>query len=867
MGSKRAFFSNKTQSDGANRSANSILTLDKSTEPWPVQIAKASRILNIDLDTGWNNLLVEDEASFRRGKIAVDPRIDWTLKWLLKRLEPQGDQPTMQCCSSMSWVLLKELVILCKTATVARLFRVHRFISILEATFRLLRDSPVRALENLQSEEHSAAEDSSSDTLSNDQTETFKKSTKDGSNLPSSAPASPANMMEAFTAACYTLQQVVSLTTLDRTNHQDYAAEHLKHALKSSPHQLANVLSGAFSITNNFLQMQNRKASHLSSESSQDSTERYPYAYQTWLSPTIDLWKLHLKDLGNLSAHISDRAFISKCTIPALQFLHMCHASSSRPTEISRVRKSIESLLLTHVVLPMRANFMGKITQKGLAETEAADSFPRLSDELVPALNDESLTLNSMTLRSHELRDDKQLPRYFKITLLSLFFEVATRARPRPSQKIRQLEDPWLEQVFLELEKCATSILPTPPAVNAEKNHKQLLKWLLQRSYHEKVQLSLITLGHVLEKGSGLFDDASNVQFEWRLISLCLSIDADLLVLPDKNAKSVQPYSYKPPNKYLIATLAAITLPLPGNAEEQQFVVHNVIIPLLDGFCHARDVPGFIEHWKEQLSIVEQRRELMNCEENDIPFDNSSWEDEALLAAVANSLESLTGEQVREILDTAFSNFKALIQDKTKGKALQDIVVFDCVFRGIATEQNTAKLAKLAESVFIMLESTAKLPGTWPLRYRWRLWRIMTSIISRWSPKLYPQLKSSTQLAICHAFEIISRIPEWQSREDLVDHAELQNAFIFLSSLAWLDDQLWRNEIFSSRERALEATRKVLAVMQPFCQKVELDIRSTFMNHSENTVTCFRPGVPEYPAHTLYLNCMQHALCSPKVFE
>ena len=67
----------------------SILTVNKSQEPFPAQIDTVCRILGIDLNADWTNLLGSGGEPLPYQYNASDPRPQWALRWLLKHLQPE----------------------------------------------------------------------------------------------------------------------------------------------------------------------------------------------------------------------------------------------------------------------------------------------------------------------------------------------------------------------------------------------------------------------------------------------------------------------------------------------------------------------------------------------------------------------------------------------------------------------------------------------------------------------------------------------------------------------------------------------------------------------------------------------------------
>lgn len=97
----------KTQSWNGNLKANwdksvtrgfshrSILNLDKSDEPFSIQIAVACDILGINLKEPSSYLLSDVEQ--QEDQTTYGPQEEWTLRWLLKNLQSTDLQPARKC--------------------------------------------------------------------------------------------------------------------------------------------------------------------------------------------------------------------------------------------------------------------------------------------------------------------------------------------------------------------------------------------------------------------------------------------------------------------------------------------------------------------------------------------------------------------------------------------------------------------------------------------------------------------------------------------------------------------------------------------------------------------------------------------------
>ncbi|KAL9100324.1 MAG: hypothetical protein Q9163_004287 [Psora crenata] len=820
---------------------NSILTLEKSTELWPAQIAKASHILDIDLVAAWAKLF-EGGVTARSSEefIAVDPRIDWTLKWLLKRLVPEGGHPSRQCHEFNSWVLLYELIIRCPTSTVARVLKTFRYVYTLESIFRCLRESIVRKLVKQKQCNGSGSEfeASSSDTLVISEKSTPKKRKRDGSEVLQAAPYPTHYAVDKlFSAICGAVHHIIQLTQRHPERSPNYAVEHMKDALRAPPEVLANILGDAFFMATHFMQTPLYRPRQRNSSMLELAKGLEAINYTSCLTPMIKLWDLQLSSPRNLSVHLSQHAYLYNCTVPSLQLLQTGKEDPSCAAEKDTLMKHVERLLIDHVILPSHASFLS-----GFGSSEVEDEHLQLglSDALISALEGPILEPKASDSRANQNTQE-----HMKMTLLSLLFGLAIKARPRHLQKLRQIEDPWLEHLFCELDKCAAALLVPNTVSNIHKEHISLLTWLLERCFNAQVMLGSDVLGGVIEKSSGLWERPNGLQIEWQLLGLCLSIDPKLFVLPSPSPNVEHKVVYRQPKKFLIALLGALTTYQPRNGEEKQQVLHEVLLPLLSGFAAAHEFPAFIEHWKEQLSRI-QAKDPSTYHGGGISRSHYCiWEDDALLAAASTWIDSLTAPQIHKILLETLKYLDANLSDplKTQVLPLQVLAVTECVLRGLAKEDTIDRLADDAQSIFALLGDVVERQATLSEEHRWRIWRTMTAIVQRWPPShTHARIRKSAQPAICHASELINRTPDWQPSQTMADYTESYHAFTFVLSHGWLSDHFWHKETFSSFQLALGAVRKILDIMKPFCEEVQQQRWETLQSQEEYH-EAFIPGV------------------------
>ena len=539
------------------------------------------------------------------------------------------------------------------------------------------------------------------------------------------------------------------------------------------------------------------------------------------------------------------------------------------------VIESLEELLINHLILPLRSSLLDLKSANRVEEEVSLASF---SDRMVSLLKQFLPQLESPSLRA-----DRKTDRHLALSMMSLLFDVAINCRPRNTSKLRRLENPWLEQLFVKLEKCAVTLFPLVSSVRAQKDHIRVIKWMLRKAVDHQVQLSFSVLTTLLDQSSGLFqnvsynhsetrvDDEDDNNIEWGFISLCIFNDSNAFVIPSSSATKNEKYGYRPPNKYLSALLRSITDETCYHSLEEDkdydFKIQNVVVPLCDAFIGARDLTGFLGHWREQLSIIQERQASHGKHFNLGP---NIWEDERLLLHIAQSVESsLTAGQIVEVLSSATHVLAPSIPNVLGSNPipLESLILLDCVCIGIYKDETLAKLERIILSVFSLLGELVSRPPTIFSGYGWRIWRIKATITDRWSSlRDSSVLRRKAHSAICMASELINRISSDLTLSDNLDLTEESYAFRFMLKFAATEDSFWEDVQFSSRKRILLAVTKLLDIMEPFCRRISHDHFGTIMRAnqiSKSEQSSFRIS----PVDRFFFDCIDAILESADVLR
>lgn len=540
---------------------------------------------------------------------------------------------------------------------------------------------------------------------------------------------------------------------------------------------------------------------------------------------------------------------------------------------MAEVIRSLEGLLVNHIILPLRKSFLNlELTnefEKDVSLTSFGDRTASLLKQFLPQLESPFLRANWKT--------DKHLA----LTMVSLLFDIAVSCRPRNSAKLRRLENPWLEQLFIELAKCAETRFPPVSSFRAQKDHIRVIKWMLRKAVDHQVQLSLSTIKALLDQTSGLFriigdshtgthvDVEDDNQIEWGLVSLCIFNDANTFVVPSSSASDNENYSYRPPNKYLSALLRNVTDEMCYESleedKEYDYKLLRVIEPLCKAFTSARDLTGFLEHWREQLSIVQERQESQGNYFDLVP---SIWEDERLILYVAQSIESsLTAGQLDRVLSTAAHDLAPSIPNvlNDNSMSLASLIILDCVCTGLSKDEMLVKLDTVALSLFSLLGILVSSPSKMLSPHGWRVWRIMAKITDRWSSLRDSAIfKRKAHPSICMASELINRISSELTLHDNVDLTEELYAFRFILKFAAMEDSFWEDLQFSSRQKILLAVTKLLDIMEPFVHRISHDHFGTMMRPDAMTGR-EQLSLKISPMDKFYFDCIDEIIESPDV--
>ena len=550
---------------------------------------------------------------------------------------------------------------------------------------------------------------------------------------------------------------------------------------------------------------------------------------------------------------------------------------SDSHNEAKAVEQLLQDLVVKHIIMPFRAQVSIETRH---SESQAEDASEAFKSEIVSAFQGfkyphpaDSGSSDSDSDYNKE-RESSKIASHLVITMLSTLFKTAINCCQRNTVPQRRAEGLWLQELFSQLLKCAATPLPHASLQQIQKSHARLARWLLRHSLNHGLRLSSSELEPLLDHDSGLFAKEDSYM-DWELISLCLQVEASLFTSPTLPANCHESYGYRAPNKYLTSLLSKLTKQGSGLTSEHfsnyQSILSEVVLPLASAFAIARDLSGFVGHWREQLDNVEkQQNEVLSSHS----YPQHLWEDDRLIKHVAGLISvHLTADQINQILHMTEGHLAicGADSDPTAPKAskfLASLVTINAVIIGIVHEDQIISLERTALSIYSIVQCLFDSISPMKPIYRWRLWRILATISDQWKHeyKWWDSRQSSFSL-ISRATSLITQVPTWNVSIAELEAREVLHAFRFLLGFTEAEDHYRRDiQSFSSREKIRHAVDVLVSVMEPFISRIAGDHFETVKAHPAAA------NESPSPSHiicveVLYLKCMNYLVNHPAILE
>ena len=402
--------------------------------------------------------------------------------------------------------------------------------------------------------------------------------------------------------------------------------------------------------------------------------------------------------------------------------------------------QTIEALLRAHVILPARNAFVhGKRMVEG--------------NEGISTIATQELLTPLAEAVSEELKASPAQSKSHSLGAIPILFSVALKHVELDTPKRRITETPWLQALFVQLANCAISNFPVSQPICLDDRCIDVLENMLRLSVEHKLVLDLSILQSIVLFLSGISGIGLSPRVKWTLIGLCLGIDPNLAItLPVKNKGSESNSAVQA--NVLGSVLTKITTlgfrECDDVSRDYGVMLHNVILPLLRGFIRARNLPGLIDVWKQQIVAWEQLKAFPAGSDIRSKYAMSIWEDEVLSRAVSENLEpGLTRGQMLHTLQQ-FSARMVTSGDVMSSNAVEtcaEITILDCFVYGVKVETTPPAIKKQLDFVLGSLLATKEDDSVEP--YSWRVWRTLATAARHWPPGGYNSSSSTTLLEVC----------------------------------------------------------------------------------------------------------------------
>ena len=506
--------------------------------------------------------------------------------------------------------------------------------------------------------------------------------------------------------------------------------------------------------------------------------------------------------------------------VPLLQLLATYQTLSAPRPKTETTVKTLETLLAESVILPARASFLS--SKRSRMGPDVATNLILCKDLLTP--------LSKFTL--YETQEKSPV---------ATFYSIAIRYLPRETPKQRTTEDPWLQSLFRQLVEILSSIH------SPSQNLIGTVKFMLHEAVDNHLLLESSLVKMVLSEFSGLLSNDSDV-LDWDLVTICLKLNSDIFIVPSPQRE---------PNIFLTSLLtriAGMSFELPVDHDHRYGeILFNVIIPLVQAFAHARDLPRFIDHWKEELTHEQE----MIINSNAVP---SIWEDDRISQAVADLVEtSLTIGQVSQILLAGLADLPLHVSSNTR--PLASLLILECVLNGCTSDGNIEEFTEAARSTYSSVLELFPKKDCWHTLKRWRAWRLLTTINIRWPVLLpMPELESAENDAICIAFEFLDK------GASCPNFAEQLYAFNYILGFAALEVS-GRQVLHRAAHQTIKRALGIILDHQ--------EIINDLLRSEEWVTSRHRGRIPEWngrsdgieSAEILMMVCQARTLCSPEAFQ
>lgn len=440
--------------------------------------------------------------------------------------------------------------------------------------------------------------------------------------------------------------------------------------------------------------------------------------------------------------------------------------------DVSLVTHSIEKLIALHVVLPARSTFMesgGAGIDYSKDEDPDWSAVQPVTSTFKPLFEDRSGV--DMDCNGMHVDITSKDPCVFAATwksaeLIPTFYNIVARSVPRDSFRRQNTEASWLETVFVALAELAYS--SSRKSSGNASGFIPLLEQLFIVVRARKINLSLHTfLTHAAY--TGLLKGKENPnEVRWSLTTLLIDLGVDIF-LPNSG--------FKDSSRLLDSLLQSLQHIQSDSTDKEtyQTVKEKVVIPLLQAFATARDLPTFVGLWHEQLF----QTEISRGSGRPSSIANgaySVWEDDDLAAAYREAIKTtLSDTHLKAQIETAIP---VIITDSGLiSHTPESYASFVILEAGSSTWGQNGLPGLRVDLITGFVEAVNKSVATdaEKLHWSWRLWRLTRNLIPislktlQNSPNDVARKFEKTAFEVTDAQNILDHDPGSKARQEALE--------------------------------------------------------------------------------------------------
>ncbi|OAL20250.1 hypothetical protein AYO22_08962 [Fonsecaea multimorphosa] len=473
-----------------------------------------------------------------------------------------------------------------------------------------------------------------------------------------------------------------------------------------------------------------------------------------------------------------DPAFSSHCLIPCLHLLDILARPQSSHRSFVRSRLALERLIALHVVFPLRMTFNEQFAKKWRTTTDVL-----LYEQMETLLKAYSDLLPSESERPKGLEAH---PAPVVEELSWIILDVAARSMPISDFRRRQLEQPFVDSLFIWLvhvswpripHVTSTGVLQQPlpvgPASGLQDKWAPSLERLVEVAHTRKLHVSLRIIVYVLHTVLATHTESAH----WSLLVKIIQLDLNILV-PHSGLSTSAGFLEQVLDRIESSTVSQSTYVL---------LRDDIIRPLLRSFARSRDLDGFVASWQRMLAEAIRVRYTSRHDQKDIPAV-LVWEDEDVFDEFKPLITVYAppnmGQRMLESLIEPVEKLGHKVG--STAEVCARLAIFCAVVESMSSETNNMRFGHEQLVLLFLGALNALSRNTDYQGQRWRLRRLIGLLMHRIDGKALP-IETDSLLNSTHHFVSLKDLRPFDkidTGDQAAKYLEYRECFFLLVQLA-----------------------------------------------------------------------------------